>query len=80
MDRMLSTFLIGAAGGAVMAFLIVALTKVLVLDPQSGVDDAVRLQGQIDTLQARVERLELGSGQFNAADARRMGAPRDDAS
>jgi hypothetical protein len=79
MNRVLATMLAGAAGGAIIAFMIVALTKILVLDPTALGGNERRMQGQIDDLESRVERIELNSGQPNPKDAQKMGAPQRDA-
>lgn len=68
-------FMAGAFGGAFMSFLIIALLRVLVLDPQSQTTGVDRLSGRVDGLESRIQRLELNSGQLNPHDARQTGAP-----
>ena len=75
MNRFLPSFLAGAAGGAVMAFLIIALMKVLVLDPSDRGGAEARADARMDALESRIQRIELNSGQPDPRDAQRMGAP-----
>jgi hypothetical protein len=71
-----SCFMAGAAGGAVMSFLIIALMRVLVLDPQDQSSSVNRLAARMDGLESRIERLELNGGTPDPKDAQRIGAPR----
>jgi hypothetical protein len=72
---MIACFMAGAAGGAVMAFLIIALLRVLVLDPQDQATGLDRLGTRVDGLESRIQRLELNSGSLDPHDAQRAGAP-----
>jgi|UPI0004B664AC hypothetical protein len=69
-------FMAGAFGGAFMSFLIIALLRVLVLDPQEQTTGVDRLSGRMDGLESRIQRLEMNSGQLDPNDAQRAGAPR----
>lgn len=77
MNRLLSCFLTGAAGGALMAFLIVGLLRVLVLDPSSQGGDTARMEARMDELESRIQRIELNSGQPDSREMKRMGMPAD---
>jgi hypothetical protein len=66
----------GAAGGAFMSFLIMALLHVMVLDPPDQSTGLDRLGSRVDGLESRIQRLELNSGQLDPKDAQRAGAPR----
>lgn len=72
----MACFMAGALGGACMSFLIVALLRILVLDPQSQSTGLERLDARVDGLESRIQRLELNSGQLDPKDAARAGAPR----
>ena len=75
MNRFLPSFLAGAAGGAVMAFFIIALLRVVVLDPVVHGGDQMRTDARIDGLESRIERIELNTGAPNPKDAAKVGAP-----
>lgn len=77
MNRSLvACFMAGAAGGAVMSFLIVALLRVMVLDPQDQATGLDRLAARVDGLESRIRRIELNSGTPDPRDAQRADAPR----
>lgn len=72
---LMACFMAGAAGGALMSFLVIALLRILVLDPQDQSTGLDRLGARVDGLESRIQRLELNSGQLDPKDARRAGAP-----
>jgi hypothetical protein len=65
----------GAAGGAVMSFLIMALLRVMVLNPEDQATGLDRLGARVDNLESRIQRLELNGGTPDPHDAARIGAP-----
>jgi hypothetical protein len=69
-------FMAGAAGGALMSFIIIALMRILVLDPQDQSSSVDRLATRVDGLESRIQRIELNSGQLDPKDAARADAPR----
>ena len=71
----MACFMAGAFGGAFMSFLIVALLRILVLDPQDQSTGLDRMGARVDGLESRIQRLELNSGQLDPKDASRAGAP-----
>jgi len=76
MNRSLvACFMAGAAGGAVMSFLIIALLRVMVLDPQDQATGLDRLGTRVDGLESRIRRIELNSGAPDPRDAQRADAP-----
>ncbi|MBA2934994.1 hypothetical protein HZF05_12885 [Sphingomonas sp. CGMCC 1.13654] len=72
---MVACFMAGAAGGAFMSFLVIALLRIMVLDPQDQATGLDRLGTRMDGLENRIQRLELNSGQLDPRDAQRAGAP-----